>query len=73
MKIETVQVSNPSGDGFMIINKKDFNRDIHKLWVEAADVVVEELPVVLDGSGDELDPVTPQNINIPKRGRPFKR
>jgi hypothetical protein len=73
MIIETVRVFNPSGDGFMIINKKDFMEDIHKLWVEAADVVVEELPVVLDGSGNQLDPVTPQNANTIKRGRPFKR
>lgn len=72
MKIETIKVFNPSGDGFMIINESDFKEDIHNLWVESA---VEYEPVVSEKTEFDIQPQEEkQEAQQAKRGRPsFKR
>lgn len=62
MKLETIKVSNPSGEGFMIINKSDFKEDVHNLWI---DNDVEYNHVVVEATDQET-------VQQSRRGRPPK-
>lgn len=38
MLLQTVKVFHPNGDGVMVINAKDFDDSVHKLYSETEDI-----------------------------------
>ena len=67
MILETVRVLNPSGDGHMIINAKDFDPSVHKTIKEKTTMVkvVPDVPIPA-----ETTPEIEKVVDAPKKGRP---
>jgi hypothetical protein len=69
MILETVRVLNPSGDGHMIINAKDFDPSVHKTIKEKT-TMVKATQEVHETIKPEAVAVEEKTVEAPKKGRP---